>query len=236
MRIRLRWIIFLATLLLAASAIAGVAQPRLGRSATTADRTITVTGTGIVKTVPDRATFSFTVESRAKTATAALAQNNDAATAVIAAVKGTGVPASSIQTSQVALNQQSSQDGTSIIGYIASNTITVQTELGKSGRLVDAAVNAGATGFGGPMLSRSDADTLYRDALKKAVEDSKTKAQALADASGLKLGGVQSVTEGTSSGPPVPMASKLADSTGAPVEPGTQDIEATATVTYSAGP
>jgi uncharacterized protein YggE len=231
---RIRWIVFLALLLLVASAISGVAQPRFGHSAAAADKTITVTGTGIVTSVPDRATFTFTVETRAKTATNALAQNNDAAAAVIAAVKGAGVPAAAIQTSQVALMQQSSPDGTSIVGYVASNTITVKTDLGRSGKLVDAAVNAGATGFGGPMLSVSNEDQLYRDALKKAVDDSKAKAQALADAAGLKLGAVQSVTEGTTSGPPIPMAAKAADSASVPVEAGTQDIQATATVTYAA--
>jgi uncharacterized protein YggE len=234
MKPRIRWIIFLALLLLVASAISGIAQPRFGHSATAADKTITVTGSGIVSSVPDRATFTFTVESRAKTATGALAQNNDAMTAVIAAVKGAGVPAASIQTSQVALMQQSSQDGTSIIGYIASNTITVKTDLGRSGKLVDAAVNAGATGFGGPMLSHSDEDGLYRDALKKAVEDSKAKAQALADAAGLKLGAVQSVTEGASSTPPIPYATKTADAGSMPIEAGTQDVQATVTVTYAA--
>jgi uncharacterized protein YggE len=236
MKTKLRWIIPLALLLLTASAVSGIAQPRLGHSATAADKTITVTGTGSVTSVPDRATFSFTVETRGKTATSALAQNNDAASAVIAAVKGAGVPAADIQTSQVALMQQSSQDGTSIIGYIASNTITVKTDLGRSGKLVDAAVGAGATGFGGPMLSRSNESELYREALKKAIEDSKLKAQALADAAGLKLGAVQSVTEGAQSSPPVPYAQKASDAAGGvPVEAGTQEIQATATVTYTAG-
>jgi hypothetical protein len=234
MRPRLRWIIFLALLLLVASAISGIAQPRFGGTATAADKTITVTGTGSVTSVPDRATFTFTVETRGKTATSALAQNNDAATAVIAAVKGTGVPAANIQTSQVALMQQSSQDGTSIVGYIASNTITVKTDLPRSGKVVDAAVNAGATGFGGPMLSRSDEPELYREALKKAVEDSKLKAQALADAAGLKLGAVQSVTEGTAS-MPVPIAARLSDAGGVPIEPGTQETQGTVTATYAAG-
>ena len=58
---RLRWILFLAGLLLVASAIAGVAQPRFGHSATTTPttKTITVNGNGSVTTVPDRATFEL---------------------------------------------------------------------------------------------------------------------------------------------------------------------------------
>src|SRR4051794_11966345 len=116
MKPRLRWIIPLALLLLVASAISGIAQPRFGHTAASAaDRSITVTGNGSVTTVPDTATFSFTVDSRAKTATAALAQNNDETTKVIAAVKGAGVPESNIQTNQVSLSPQTSQDGTTIV-------------------------------------------------------------------------------------------------------------------------
>lgn len=230
---RPRWIIPLALLLLAASAIAGVAQPRLGgAAATAADRTITVTGTGSVTSVPDRAEFTFGVETRAKTATAALARNSTDAAAVIAAVKAAGVGAADIQTSQVSLSPQMSQDGSEVTGYVASNVVTVKTDLAKAGKLVDAAVGAGANSVGGPMLSRSDADAQYRDALKKAVADARLKAQALADAAGLKLGAVQSIVEGTAS-TPLPLAAKL-DSGGAPIEPGTQETQATATVTFAA--
>lgn len=234
MRPNLRWIVLLALGLLVASAVGGVAQPPSGRSATAPDRTITVTGTGSATSVPDRATFTFTVETRGKSAASALAQNSEAAAAVIAAVEGAGVPASSIQTSQVALMQQSSQDGTSIVGYIASNTIAVETDLPRSGKVVDAAVGAGATGFGGPALARSNESELYREALKQAVEDSKLKAQALAEAAGLKLGAVQSVTEDTAS-TPVPVAARLSDAGSVPIEPGTQETRATVTVAYAAG-
>jgi uncharacterized protein YggE len=55
---RLRWILLLAALLLAAAAISGVGQPLLGRAADTpSKKTITVTGTGKVTTVPDQASF-----------------------------------------------------------------------------------------------------------------------------------------------------------------------------------
>ena len=50
--------------LFGAAAIAGVAQPHLARSASSPSpdaKTISVSGNGTVETVPDRATFSFTV-------------------------------------------------------------------------------------------------------------------------------------------------------------------------------
>ena len=65
---RFRWILLLAGVLLLASAVAGVAQPRFGHAAGTSTKTITVTGNGSVTTVPDRAAFDFTVETRAATA------------------------------------------------------------------------------------------------------------------------------------------------------------------------
>jgi uncharacterized protein YggE len=231
---RFRWILFLAGLLLVASAIAGVAQPRFGHSTTTAPpaKTITVTGNGSVTTVPDRATFGFTIETRAKTATAALAQNSDDATAVIAALKGAGVTAANLQTSQVSLMPQTSQDGTTILGYVASNSVTVRTGLDRAGKVVDAAVGAGANGVSGPSLDVSDQSTLYRDALHKAVDDAKLKAQSLADAAGLSLGAAQSIAEGGSASP-LPIADKMS-AAGAPIEAGTQEIQASVTVTYAA--
>jgi uncharacterized protein YggE len=231
---RLRWILLLAGVLLLASAVAGIAQPRFGHAAgTTAAKTITVTGNGSVTTVPDRAGFDFTVETRAGTAKAALAQNSDAAAAVVAAVKNAGVADADIQTSQVSLSPQTKQDGTQIIGYIASNSISVKSTIAKAGSIVDAAVGAGADGVSGPSLSISDQDVQYRDALKQAVAAAHAKAQTLADAAGLSLGGAQTVVEGAGQYP-VPLAQKADFSAGVTIQPGTQTVDATVTVTYTA--
>jgi uncharacterized protein YggE len=231
---RLRWALLIAAVLLTASAIAGVAQPHLGRSADTpATKTITVSGHGTVTTVPDRASFDFTVETRAQTATGAIAHNGDAAAAVAEAVKNAGVSPADVQTSQISLSPQTTQDGTTIIGYAASTSISAKTTIAKAGAVVDAAVKAGANGISGPNLSRSDESGLYRGALKSAVADAKDKAAALAAAAGLTLGGAQSIAEG--GGPtPIPFAAGKADFSTA-IEPGTQQITADVSVTYSAG-
>lgn len=232
---RFRSILFLSALLLVASAIAGIAQPRLGRAADTpAKNTITVTGNGTVTAVPDRAAFDFSVSSQATTAKAALAKNADEAAAVVAALKNAGIAAADLQTSQVSLSPQFNQAGTDVVGYTASNTVTAKTTIAKAGSVVDAAVNAGANGVSGPSLSRSDSDALYRDALKHAVADAGEKAKALAAASGLTLGGVQVIVEGAQSSPPIPFAAKDAAASATPIEPGTQEIGASVTVTYDA--
>jgi uncharacterized protein len=230
---RLRYALLIAAVLLAASAIAGVAQPQLGRSAGMPAKTITVSGHGTVTTVPDRASFYFTVDTRAQTAAGALARNADAAAAVVTALKNAGVTAADIQTSQVYLSPQTSQNGTSIIGYAASTSIVVDTTIAKAGSIVDAAVGAGADGVSGPSLSRSDEDALYRDALKNAVSDAGDKAKAIASAAGLTLGGAQTVVEGGGA-IPVPLAAGAKADSSVSIEPGTQTIDASVTVTFAA--
>jgi uncharacterized protein len=232
---RLRSIILLSLLLLAAAAIAGVARPREGRAADTPAspaKTVTVTGSGSVTTVPDRASFDFTVETQAATAQAALAKNASAATAMIAAIKNAGVTDADVQTGQVALAPRMNDAGTDVLGYTASNTVSASIALAKAGALVDAAVGAGATGVSGPMLTRSDSDALYDKALQAAVANAADKAKTLATAAGLSLGGVQTMVEGSQQ-PVVFAAGKMDATASTPIEAGTQEIDATVTVTYS---
>jgi hypothetical protein len=203
-------------------------------AATTAAASVTVTGTGTVTAVPDQAEFSFTVQTKSATAAAALSRNATETKAVIAAIEGTGVPEANIQTTQVSLDPVTSSDGTSITGYTAFDTISVtKLAIAMAGAVVDAAVGAGANGVSGPSLSVSSQDSLYNQALKAAVAQAKTKAQALADAAGGSLGVVTTIVEGGGS-PSVPFAVGAAkDST--PIEAGTQQIQATVTVTYALG-
>ena len=232
---RLRSIILLSLLLLAAAAIAGVAPPPEGRAADTPAspaKTVTVTGSGRVTTVPDRASFDFTVDTQAATAQAALAKNASAAATMIAAIKNAGVSDADLQTGQVALSPRMNDAGTDVLGYTASNTVSAAIALAKAGALVDAAVGAGATGVSGPMLTRSDSDALYAKALQSAVANATDKAKTLATAAGLSLGAVQTMVEGSQQ-PVVFAAGKMDAAASTPIEAGTQEIDATVTVTYS---
>jgi uncharacterized protein len=218
--------------LFGAAAIAGVAQPQLAHPAAPAPpdaKSISVTGNGSIETVPDRATFSFTVTTQADTAKAALAKNGAAADAVAAALQG-----AKVQTSDVVLQPQMNDAGTAVLGYTASTTVTAETELAKAGPLVDAAVDAGATGVSGPSWSRSDYNVLYRQALQNAVADAKAKAQALADSGGLTLGSIMAMTEGGGVVQPLPYAAAVTDGGVAKLEPGTQTVEASVSVTFAA--
>jgi uncharacterized protein YggE len=191
---------------------------------------ITVNGTGAATTVPDRAAFSFGVTDQAPTASAALARNSDAIAKVIAALKAHGIAEADIQTQSVSLSPRTSDRG-DIVGYTASNSVSAQTTVAKAGETIDAAVAAGATDVSGPAFTTSDEASLYRQALKAAVADAKTKAQALAAAAGVSLGGVTTIDESGSA--PIPFIDKAAGPTATPVQPGTEKITANVTVTFA---
>jgi uncharacterized protein YggE len=186
-----------------------------------------------VRAVPDRADFSFGVQSTGRTASAALDANSAEMRKVIAALRDAGVAAADIQTQQVGLSPRLSDNGETILGYVAQNTVTARLRnLDRAGAVIDAAVVAGANQVYGPSFSRSNEAELYRTALRSSVADARTKAQAIAAAAGVTLGAVVGVTE--TGGAPVPIEGKGAPTAdAAPIEPGTQEIQASVTVTFA---
>ncbi len=224
---------------LAATALVGVGRPEAahGQTAEQPSSGITVTGSASVKGTPDRAEFSFGVETQGETSSEALDRNSKAVQKVIDALKSSGIAADDIQTQQVSVSPRYGEDGQKIVGYTATNSVsTTVQDLAKAGSVVEAAVAAGANQVYGPTFSISDQSELYSDALTKALDDARVKATAIAGAAGVQLGGVVAVVEGSSYGPPIPVAEAA---TGAaqdvPIEVGTQDIVATLTVTYAIG-
>jgi uncharacterized protein len=152
---------------------------------------------------------------------------------VIAALKGQGIAAADIHTEFVSLSPRYTPNGDDIVGYNASNSVNVTLRnLDKVGGVIDAAVDAGANQVAGPNLVRSDQTALYRAALRAAISNARGKAQTIARASGLHLRRITDVSE---SGGPVPLAdsAKVGVAPSTPIEPGTQLVQATVTVTFS---
>ena len=223
----------LAALLATAVALAGVGRPTAAHGAASGGaRTITVTGSGTARGVPDTAVFSFGVETHGATARSASAANAEAMRRVIAALVAAGVQRTDLQTQDVSVYPR--RDDTSS-GFIASGSVSATIrDIAHAGKAVDAAVAAGGNQVSGPQLERSDRSGLYRQALRSAFADAKAKAQALAEEAGASLGQVQRIHEDSSTSEPVyPMAMRAEAST--PVEPGTQEVQAAVTVTFALG-
>jgi uncharacterized protein YggE len=218
-------------------AFAGVGRPDRASGDTptsTVARSITVSGNGMVSATPNQAVFSFGVTTRGKTAVQALAANSADMRKLIDALKAAGIASGSLQTSSVSLSPVMSNQGDAIVGYTVSNSVSATiTNLGHAGEIVDAAVAAGANQVDGPNLTVSDQTSLYQAALKAAVADAREKAQALAAAAGLHLGGVTSVQENAGS-TPITFEAKGAAAPSTPIVSGTQQINASVTVVFDA--
>jgi uncharacterized protein len=232
---RLLPILLAAVAFLVAAALSGVGRPEAARGETTGPpRTVTTLGRGTVTTVPDVAAINAGVQTKANTAAAAIADNARRMERVIAALKGAG--GEKLQTQQVSV-YPSTDKNQRITGYVAQNSVSATTAIAKAGALIDAAVKAGANAVEGPMLSRSDSDALYREALQKAVADARLKAEALAKGGGFGVGRVLAVVEQGASEPDVEFAAGSAavgkDAAPTPIEPGTQKVEGGASVTFA---
>jgi uncharacterized protein len=107
-------------------------------------------------------------------------------------------------------------------------------EVAKAGSVVDAAVAAGANQVSGPMLRVADSHAQYQAAVEVALDDARARAEAIAAKAGVKLGAPVAIIESGGGGSPVPVYDRLAAGAAEmPIEPGTQEISATLTVTFS---
>jgi uncharacterized protein YggE len=222
---------------LAVAAFAGVFEPSgaRGQAAEPASGGISVLGTGSTNVTPNRASFAFGTVSQARTAGAALAASSQAVTRVVNALRQTGVARDDVQTSQVSLSPRTNENGDEIVGYTATNTVTANVrKLADAGAVIDAAVGAGSNQVYGPNLLSSDQDAAYRNALKAAVAEARAKAETLASAAGRTLGQITAISEGGAPPQPLPAAGRAQDSA-VQIEPGTQRIEATVSVTFAFG-
>lgn len=216
-------------------ALAGVGRPETAGGASKPTGGITVTGVGTVTSVPNEAEFSVGVQTNGASAREALAANSEQMDRVLAALRSAGVDKSDVKTQDVSVSPTYSDKGRTD-GYTARNTVSVKIhDLSKAGAILDAASNAGANEVYGPSLTRSDQDGQQAKALGDAVDDARKKAEALADAAGVRLGTVTAITEGFSGGPEPYYAegARLMADKAVPIEPGTQDVQASVTVTFA---
>ncbi len=222
-----------AAVLATAAAFAGVGRPGAAHgSATPAGRTINVSGTGTAHGAPDTAQFSFGVETDGATARAAQAGNAAKMQRVIAALLRAGVLRADLQTQDVSVYPRETDSGT-VEGFTANSSVSAKVrQIPKAGAVVDAAVAAGADETSGPQFDRSSRSELTQRALREAFANARAKAETLAREAGAQLGEVQRIDETGSEPHPGPMPLYAAEAARTPIEPGTQETQASVTVTF----
>jgi len=210
----------------------------------TEHRTIAVSGHGEVSVSADRAILSFAVETSAKKATEAAAENAAKSGNVVRRIKERLDAADRVQTVRYSLDpryerpERGKVQRPRIIGYVAQNEVRVQThDLKGVGGLVDAAIEAGANRISNLQFTLKKRDSYLRQALAEAGAQARAEAESIAAALGVKLKQVLSAS--TSSGPvvlpkrqPYMRAAAVAARPPTPMEPGAVTVAATLYVTY----
>lgn len=202
---------------------------------------LSVAAEGMVETAPDMATLSMGVVTEGRTAAEAMAANARRMTGLTQALRAAGVAERDIQTSNLSVNPQYvyvENQPPRISGYQASNQVTARIRnLTNVGRTIDAAVAAGGNTVNGISFGHADPDAQLDAARRAAAREARERADLYAQAFGMRVHRVISISEGGGYTPPMPMPvyamrAEAADAAPTPVAPGEIQTRVSVNVTY----
>lgn len=170
-----------------------IAQPGPAPAPAPAPPYIAASAVGESRVSPDRALVQVTVDSHSESAAGAGADNRAKQERVIEAVKAAGVAAPQIRTVGYRVSPEYAQPergkAPRVSGYRAGNTVQVEVRsIDNVGKVIDAALGAGATNIASVGLYASNTDAARRDAVQQAVTKARGEAEAAATAAGGTLG------------------------------------------------
>lgn len=179
-----------------------VVTSRAGAQATTypqAPPQIVVSANGEVVITPDRANVQLGVETQARTAALASAENNKKQNAVLAAIKALGIPAASITTSSYSVSPIQRWDDkerkTTIDGYRVNNIVVVNvSKIEQTGAVIDGALASGANRVAALNFELADPSKAREEAISKAVAQARREAEIAAKAAGGSITGLLEIT------------------------------------------
>lgn len=201
---------------------------------------IATTGRGFIHVAPDKAMLALGVSVLDRKAQAARETAAAAMQAVLVAVAAHAIDGQDRQTGilRVALEYDYKDGGQKLRGYRVTNTVTVVVRaLDDLPSLIDDVLADGGEHvvLHGVEFDVEDRRSVENEALTAAIGDARARAEALAAASGVRLGPVSSIdARERDGGGPVPRMAMLAarSPSATPVEAGSIEVEAVADVVF----
>jgi uncharacterized protein YggE len=234
--------ILLTALALSAGSIPSVASAQaVAAVPVLAGTRLDISAAGEVTRVPDLAIISAGVQTLLPTATAAIEQNAARMDRVRTALKRAGIDDKDIQTSSINLNPEYQYDQNQpprLTGYRATNTVNVKfRDLKRTGAILDALVAEGANQINGPSLTIDKPEAALDEARAKAIANGRARAELYARALDMRVVRILSVSEsgGYAVPPPMPMvmmAERSDASAKTAIDPGTQQLQVSVSMSF----
>lgn len=178
----------------------------------TEKRWICVTAMGEASVAPDLAIVSFAVSGSGKQLAPTRDDVNGRSSSVLGKLRELGVAEGDLNAPDVGIQPEYDyRKGQRLTGYRVTRQMTAKVrDLDGLGEVLDGLIAAGANEVHGAQMSAADPSAAEHEALRAAITAAKAKAEALADAGGVTLGGLARVEEESSHGPPVPRMRMMA--------------------------
>lgn len=202
-------------------------------------RVIVVSGEGIVYAEPDMALVQLGVQTNAPTAGEAQSRNATQMSRVIDKILSLGIDRKDVRSTGISLYPSYDyRDGRASTpsGYHATNQVSIAIrDLKNVAAVLDGAVAVGGNTLSGVSFGVQNDTGFRQEALAKAAENARPKAEAMAKALGVRITGVQSIIEQGVSAPAPREVMKLAPATSdaTPVMPGQLSFVGSVRVTFT---
>jgi len=207
----------------------------------TNEGSIVVSGTGRVSVQPDVADLRLGVTLSRATVDEARKDAGATMAAILTAVERAGVAQKDVRTSLLSVQPQyeyRDNQPPALSGYQLANVVEVTVrDLARLGDVVDGTLKAGATSMDSLNFRLEDPAPAEREARTRAMAEARSRADVLAEAAGVAISGVASVSEDGALPPPRPFAAKaermmMAADASTPVESGSLEVSVRVTVAY----
>ncbi len=168
------------------------------KSMDTPARTVSVYGSGKVMIESNQFAINLAVTTRNADINLAVEENNLKIQEVKAALKKEGLPESAISTANYSVYQEQDYTDKGIVTglYRINNGVNVQfDDVTKIGKIISAAIQAGANSISSLSYSAKNTDEAVKQARLLALKQAEEKAMTLASASGRELGRIIQISE-----------------------------------------
>lgn len=159
---------------------------------------INVNGNGEVLVAADTAVITLGITTQNKDVLEAQNTVNAAIEKIRTALIENGIKKEDINTDRLRIYAvyDYSKDVEQLTAYNASSYLAIRTtDMNMVGTIIDLAFGAGANTLNNIEFSASDTEEASAEALTAAVKDARKKAEIMAAAAGLKITGIESITE-----------------------------------------